>query len=266
MYRSEKINDYTYKILDSYDEAMFLIIGQKKALLIDSGMEKENLLTYILQLTKCPIDLALSHGHIDHIGRSGDFENVYMNLLDKDVYLSHMEVNEGHFSNVGLCFQNIEKIKAIPEYFDLGGVMVDVLPLGGHTPGSVIFVDQDQKTIYTGDAIGSGCGCWMQLDESLDIHTYQRHMQDVLARLEKMNVDDHWLFYGGHDQQEYQSKVSDYNRLDIQLLKDMIKLCQNLIDHQIVYEKSKVLMMSHQPYYVAYHKAEMIVTKEKVDV
>ena len=35
MYRSEKINDYTYKILDSYDEAMFLIIGQKKALLID---------------------------------------------------------------------------------------------------------------------------------------------------------------------------------------------------------------------------------------
>lgn len=38
MYKSEKINEYTYKILDSYDEAMYLIAGSQKALLIDAGM------------------------------------------------------------------------------------------------------------------------------------------------------------------------------------------------------------------------------------
>ena len=265
MYRSQKINDYTYKILDSYDEAMFLIIGQNKALLIDSGMEKENLYDYVCQLTDKSIDLALSHGHIDHIGRSGDFNNVYMNLLDQDVYLSHMEINEGHFSNEGLNFHKIESIQAMPEYFDLGQIVIKVLPLAGHTPGSVIFIDENEKTIYTGDAIGSGCGCWMQLDECLNTSCYQKNIRYVIEYLEKLNVDNSWIFYGGHDQQEYHSRVSDYNRLDFQLLKDMEQLCQKLLYHCVHYEKSKALMMSHQPYYVSYQKAEMIVTKEKVN-
>ncbi|MGN1183295.1 MAG: MBL fold metallo-hydrolase [Faecalibacillus sp.] len=264
MYRNEKINDHTYKILDSYNEAMYLLIGQKRALLIDAGMEKENLFEYVSSFTSHPIDLALSHGHIDHIGRSGDFENVYMNLFDQDVYLSHMNMNIGHFKSDGLCFKNIKDIKEMPSHFDLGDIIIDVLSLGGHTPGSMIFIDQKQRSIFTGDAIGSGCGCWMQLDECLHISIYQKNIQKVIKYLENINVDDHWLFYGGHDQQEYQSKVSDYNRLDMQLLKDMEQLCQKLLNHQVRFEKSDALMMSSQPYYVFFQKAEMIVTKEKI--
>lgn len=60
MYKSEKINEYTYKILDSYDEAMYLIAGSQKALLIDAGMEKQSLYKYVSSLTTKPILLAIN--------------------------------------------------------------------------------------------------------------------------------------------------------------------------------------------------------------
>ena len=264
MYKSEKINECTYKILDSYDEAMYLIIGSQKALLIDAGMEKDNLYDYISSMIAKPVILALSHGHIDHIGQSGSFENVYMNILDRDIYLSHMHMNVGHFNSDGLNFKDIDEIHDMPDFFDLGDRKIDVLSLGGHTPGSVIFVDQSQKMIFTGDAIGSGCGCWMQLDECLSIKQYHKNLVQVFEQLQDQHVDMTWHFYGGHDKQEYQSKVSDYNCLDIQLLMDMEQLCQKLIEHDIIFYDTNALKMTYTPYYVSYQKAEMIVTKEKI--
>lgn len=264
MYRNEKINENTYKILDSFDDAMYLIIGSQKALLIDAGMEKENLYDYISSLTHKPVILALSHGHIDHIGQSGAFQNVYMNMLDKDIYLSHMHLNIGHFQSEGLNFKNINEIIDMPQFFDLGDRKINVISLGGHTPGSTIFVDQSQKNIFTGDAIGSGCGCWMQLDECLTIKQYQNNLMSVIKQFYLYHVDQTWKFYGGHDKQEYQSKVSDYNCLNMQLLNDMEQLCQKLINHEIEFYKTKAMKVTHIPYYVYFQKAEMIVTKEKI--
>lgn len=264
MYRNEKINEYTYKILDSYDEAMYLLIGSQKALLIDSGMEKDSLYEYVLQFTDQPVLLALTHGHIDHTGQSGSFDEVYMNLSDRDIYLSHMNMHVGHFDSDGLNFKNIDEIKDMPETFDLGDRKIDVLSLGGHTAGSVIFVDQKQKMIFTGDAIGSGCGCWLQLDECLTIKQYHQNLLTVLQQFHDFQVDHTWIFYGGHDKQEYQSKVSDYNCLDIQLVKDMEQLCQKLIKQELEFHHTKVMKATYTPYYVAYRKAEAIVTKEKI--
>lgn len=264
MYKSEKINEYTYKILDSYDEAMYLIAGSQKALLIDAGMEKQSLYKYVSSLTTKPILLALTHGHIDHIGQSGSFENVYMNLLDRGTYLLHMHMKAGHFNSDGLNFKKIDDIQNMPDYFDLGDRKIDILPLGGHTPGSVIFVDQNQKSVFTGDAIGSGCGCWMQMDECLSIKQYHQNLLNVLKQLQDRRVDTTWHFYGGHDKQEYQSKVSHLNRLDIQLLKDMEQLCCKLMQHDIVFYDTGALKMTNIPYYVCHQKAEMIVTKEKI--
>ena len=264
MYRAEKINDTTYKITDSYDDAMYLLLGNHAALLIDTGMEKESLADFVASLTALPVTVALSHGHIDHTGQSGDFDNVYMNLDDKDIYSRHMKMNMGHFQSDGLNFKEPQCLKWMPQTFELGGRKMDVLTLGGHTPGSVIFVDQKQQMVFTGDAIGSGCGCWMQLDESLCIQQYNENIEKVILELQKLNINENWLFYGGHDGQEYQSKVSSYNRLDFDLFEDMGDLCRKLMANQIEYQETKALKMTHQPYYVCSGKAEMIVTKEKI--
>lgn len=264
MYKTQIINDNSLKIVDSYGDAMYLLLGSHHALLIDAGMEKEDLSVFVSSLTSLPVIIALSHGHIDHIGRSGDFDFVFMDESDRDTYLSHMHMNKGHFQNDGLNFKSLDKIQPIPNFFDLGDRIISVVALHGHTPGSVIFVDQQQKMIFTGDAIGSGCGCWMQLDESLSIKMYRQNLQSVINKFNDLKVDNEWLFYGGHDQQEYQSKISEFNRLDFELLNDMEQLSTKLLQRKIKFRDTKALKMTYQPFYVSFQKAEMIVVKEKI--
>lgn len=264
MYTFEFINDYTMKILDEYDEALFLIEGEHQILCIDAGMSKENLYEYCLNFTDKPISLAISHGHIDHIGQSGSFENVYMDPKDKELYNRHTNISgDSHFSSDGLNFKYVDQIQDMPPVFHLGQRDVFVYPLEGHTPGSVIFIDPSDKFIYTGDAIGSGCGVWMQLDECSNITTYKKSLWNILKVFKEYKVDETWTFFGGHDKQEFQSKVSSYNPLCLQLVKDMHKLCVELEKGNIELEDIEIRSMSQKPYYAAYNRAEIITTKEK---
>ena len=143
--------------------------------------------------------------------------------------------------------------------------MVEVLALPGHTPGSMIFLDRQNKCIYTGDAIGSGCGVWLQLFHSLDLKTYHTALQQTIDYLEKQGVDDTWHFWGGHNQQEIQSKISAYNKLDFVLMKDLEQLCLKLINSQITgIKNSAPTFDDNQAYYASYGKAEIIYQKNSL--
>ena len=45
----------------------------------------------------------------------------------------------------------------------LGGTELTICQAPGHTPGSVVVLETKQNYLFTGDAIGSGCGVWMQV-------------------------------------------------------------------------------------------------------
>ncbi|MCD8027984.1 MAG: hypothetical protein LUF02_04850 [Erysipelotrichaceae bacterium] len=83
--------------------------------------------------------------------------------------------------------------------------------------------------------------------------------------MEDLGVNDTWKFYGGHAHQDYESQVSDFNELNFQLMKDIVDLCNHLLNHQIEFHPTKAYAFNHIPYYVRYKKAEMIVTKEQID-
>lgn len=265
MYEIYKINQDTTCILDKYKEALFLIKGNDKALLIDSGMDEDSLMDAITLITDKPVILALSHGHIDHIGLSNEFDDVYMNLKDLDTYKQHMTMKRGHFNCEMLHFKNPDDLLEMPDSFNLVNHEIKVIDLPGHTPGSVIFVDMKNKTIFTGDAIGSGCGVWLQLPESLSIKDYKLSLETNIKELKDLGVDDTWKFYGGHAHQEYESQVSEFNELNFQLMKDMVKLCDQLLKNNIEFYPTEAYAFNHTPYYVHYKKAEMIVTKEQLD-
>lgn len=264
MYTFELLNEFTLKIVDEHDNVIYLIEGENQVLCIDAGMSQEDLLEYCLNFTHKPILLALSHGHIDHIGQSGSFENVYMNSRDKEIYSIYGSLQDkGPFSSDGLNFKDINDLQEMPEAFHLGQRDIYVYPLYGHTPGSVIFIDPADKFIYTGDAIGSGCGVWMQLDESSNVSSYKKSLWNILKVFKEYQVDETWTFLGGHDKQEFQSRVSSYNKVTLQLVKDMHKLCVELGKGTIPFEETDALSVSQESYYVAYNKGEMITTKEK---
>jgi Metallo-beta-lactamase superfamily len=55
----------------------YLIVGEKRALLFDTGMGISDLKKVIAQLTKLPIILLNSHTHNDHVGDNWEFSTIY---------------------------------------------------------------------------------------------------------------------------------------------------------------------------------------------
>ena len=74
----EKIDEITYQ----YDEGgvrFFLLIGKKKALLIDSGLQTHNAKELAGELTELPLRLFNTHTDVDHVGSNEEFDEVMMN-------------------------------------------------------------------------------------------------------------------------------------------------------------------------------------------
>ena len=59
-------------------EYMYLLEGDEKALLLDTGYGTGTLRAFVENLTDKPVIVANTHYHPDHAGGNGEFEKVYM--------------------------------------------------------------------------------------------------------------------------------------------------------------------------------------------
>ncbi len=263
-YSFRKLNENDYLIQGDKKESMYLLIGEEKALVIDAGMEEESLLQFVRTLTDKPLVMALTHGHFDHIGQTGEFDEVYISPKDLDMFREHSERPMG--MQIKLNTKPAEDLLMLPESFDLGGISVIPVALEGHTPGSYLFADMKNQCVFSGDAVGSGCGVLMLIGGASDMKTYKAGILDAISQMEKLGVDDSWAFFGGHDGQEKLSKVSEYNPVCLQLVKDMAELCQKLMDGTAEYEKKEVRIprMNVTPLHAWYGKAEMDLSQEQI--
>ena len=80
-YRVTRIGEHTW-LIEEYDGKvkvyMYLLSGNREAVLIDTGMGMIPLKEIAASLTDLPVKVLLTHGHIDHIGGTGAFgEDVY---------------------------------------------------------------------------------------------------------------------------------------------------------------------------------------------
>ena len=258
-YNVQRLDEVTYRINDSLHDTMYLVLGSDKALLIDCGMDQEPLRPLIESLTSLPVEVIFTHGHLDHVGTGNEFDKVYMSKKDHDVYLSNYKAKQLNYKDYDLI-HDLDY-----DTFSLGDREIKIIELAGHTPGSILLADTAYKHVFTGDAIGSGCGVWMQVTFASAIDDYQKAL--ILARdqLLSIGVDHSWTFLGGHYGQEYQSKVSSFNRLDLKLLEDMIVLCDQLLKDEADIEISNATKFLDTPYYASYQKAEMIFTLPQID-
>ena len=78
-YMSWKIDDTTWVInFMNGTENMYLLEGEEKALLLDTGYGVGNLREYVERLTEKPVIVANTHYHPDHSAGNGEFEQVYL--------------------------------------------------------------------------------------------------------------------------------------------------------------------------------------------
>lgn len=228
-YECRKINEDAWLIQGQGNESMYLIEGRDKALLIDAGMEKESLKEVTDSLTKKDVICVLTHGHFDHIGMCGEYDEVYLEEKDFDLYRQHSKGDM--MPGMSFVCKDVNEVKPMKKEYDLGDHKIISIPLKGHTAGSVIFADMKDRCVYSGDAVGSGCGVLMTAGlGSLPLDQYKNGLHEAIRELEELGVDETWKFYGGHDGQEYMSRTGRYNPLTFKLVKDMEVLCEKMLD------------------------------------
>ncbi len=76
----------TYEI-DEFDcDSVFLLVGTERALLLDTGVGIGDLRGLVEQITDKPYDVAVSHGHMDHVGGAAWFDRIWLNEKDWDAF------------------------------------------------------------------------------------------------------------------------------------------------------------------------------------
>ncbi len=157
-----------YEPHQSEETIGYLIVGNKRALLFDTGMGISDIKKVTGQLTKLPIVVLNSHTHDDHVGGNWQFDTVY--AMDTDFTrrnaLGSREDAQEEITSDQICGELPKgfdskiyatrpwKIKTYMhdgERFDLGGRSIEVIATPGHTPDAITLFDRANGLLFTGD-------------------------------------------------------------------------------------------------------------------
>jgi len=222
-YNIKEIYKDTYAITDNgfgqVNAYMYLLVGEKKALLVDSGYGLLDLRAIVGSITDKEVICACTHGHIDHALGAHKFEEAYLHSKDFDVYKYHsspefigdmaekgllmrpskrMRRNTGYQNLVRqmkqMDFPALKPLDDVPS-FDLGGRTVSWRLVPGHTQGCVAFIDEKNSTAFDGDA--SAFGAWLFLPESVDLPLYANMLKEYAAFMEKRGISRRYVGHTG---------------------------------------------------------------------
>ena len=132
---------------------MYLLEGGERSLLIDTGWGSGTLRAYVESLTDKPVEVLLTHGHLDHSGSAGEWESAWM-LPGAQADLVTLE--RGPFDVSRLPYPNYEKkFAADGDTIDLGGRSVRLLDISAHSNGSLAVLDPKNGYLFVGDEMES---------------------------------------------------------------------------------------------------------------
>ena len=186
-----------------YNESLYLVEGNKSAVLIDAGVRIPELDKIVAKITSKPVTMILTHGHGDHVGGAGPFPEVWVSPADEQMFLSNLRGYQG--KTVHLTDGQV---------IDLGDRKLEVMFTPGHTAGSVTFFDKANHYGFSGDAFGS---------TNLLVFTYLSNVVASAAKVEKYIKENNIKFlFPGH--------YSGDNLETPQRVTDIKEMCQEVLD------------------------------------
>ncbi len=195
-YEIIKIDDRTWTVEDQLGPGsvtrFFILAGEEKALMIDAGMNTkdakdiaENILKEAglggLISEENPMLFAITHGHGDHLGGADAFKKFYITKADWEAFNLKDQYPEAECEPIFDGFQ-----------FDLGGRIITVFENPGHSPGSVAYLDETHRFLFTGDSVQNGHVFMMGAIGEEDI------FGNSLLALEKKTAGKFDKIYGCH--------------------------------------------------------------------
>jgi glyoxylase-like metal-dependent hydrolase (beta-lactamase superfamily II) len=148
----------------------YLVLGEVKAALIDTGYNMGDIKGLVEELTDLPIVVVNTHTHVDHIGQNNEFDEVA--VFDHPFARENAVKGTAVERSAGALAEGMVW-KPLPEGFDpstyhippfevsrwlkegdvidLGGRRLDVYHTPGHSPDSICLLDRKARLFWTGD-------------------------------------------------------------------------------------------------------------------
>lgn len=190
----------------------FLLIGEKEAVLIDTGLGIDHMKRITDQLTDLPITVVTTHVHWDHIGSHGDYDWIFVHEEDADWLVNGIK---------GLQIEQIRKDIARditiptpksfnPELFkpyqgkpsklmrdgdtiDIGNRKLTIYHTPGHSPGHICVLDSKNGYLFTRDLLYTETPIYAFFPSTDPV--------ELIKSLEKISrIPNVSMVYGSHNQ------------------------------------------------------------------
>ncbi len=251
-YRIEQLADGVFAIDDTKECTVYLIDGEERAIAVDTGMMKGQIMQILKKLTDKPIDLVLTHAHIDHMFHADEFENVYI-FEDEQKNWKKKTRKTTFLGAVGYGIKikkyNVANYLPIKEggKLNLKGRNITVFRLKGHTPGSCVLVDESCEKIFCGDALDGGIGVWLWLSDACTVKEYREDL--ILAEQKLLPYKDYELLSGHRCQSFENGDFVTKKQFSYANIAEMIQLCDLMIAGEIQpVEKQKAFIFTLEKY------------------
>jgi len=181
----------------------YLIIGSRRATLLDTGMGISNIQAVVAGLTKLPVSVVNSHTHNDHVGDNWRFTDVYG--MDTDFTRANAR---GAKDDAQAELAPDELCGSLPTGFDaksyavkpfhithwlhdgdkieLGGRTLKVIGTPGHTPDEIALLDEKNGLLFTGDSFYLG-PIYLYRPET-DLDAYVASMKKLAALAPRLQL------------------------------------------------------------------------------
>ena len=199
-----RVGEGVFAIAEPYnfqEVISYLIVGQERNLLFDTGMGMDSISKVVRELSALPVIVINSHTHYDHIGGNHEFDSIYA----VDTSYTHRSAQEGwshekvsqEVNENSFCIERLPSLDTasyfvkpyqdkIAQYIndgqtiDLGGRLIEFLQVPGHTPDGIALLDRTAGYLWTGDNYYEAT-IWLFFDGT-DLAAYGKSV-DKLAHL-----------------------------------------------------------------------------------
>lgn len=241
----KEISPNTFEIGEFDCASVFLLIGDEKAMLIDTGVGIGDLKGFVEKLTDKPLMVCYTHNHIDHVGGACAFDHAYIHPKDMADFSDGGGIGLSLEARRGYAKWIAEREKGNYPYqpevditewgpqpplfpledgqiIDLGNRKVSVIDCPGHTAGSIAFLDENSRTLFLGDA----CNCNLLLGRAkrgtpnfVSIEKTLSH----LKRLQNLHAAYDRYFNGHYDYRAFGEPLGE------DALRDAITACEQIV-------------------------------------
>jgi glyoxylase-like metal-dependent hydrolase (beta-lactamase superfamily II) len=180
-----------------FEEAIsFLILGDKRALLFDTGLGIGDIKRVVQSRTSLPIVVLNSHTHNDHVGDNWEFSEIYG--MDTAFTRTNAKGStadaQAELASGSLCGQwpagfdaksyatrpfHITRWIHDGDTVDLGGRTLEIISTPGHTPDAICLLDRKNGLLFTGDTFYDA-PIWLYRPET-DLDAYVRSVERIVA-------------------------------------------------------------------------------------